>query len=162
MKILIIIATIGCLLYLAHYLSYCILKKRILKQQKWGLNICCGKTDGGGVNADIFMHTDVPSFQLIEDIYNLPFEDKQFDSILCSHTIEHVEDPLMFFNELQRVGKEVTIVVPPLWDLCAVFNIFEHRRIFLSFRKKHNRLPRYVRLPVAIALQRKIGQVINA
>ena len=37
--------------------------------------------------------SDLPRFQQVTDIYDLPFEDQQFDTVLCSHTIEHVDDP---------------------------------------------------------------------
>lgn len=128
----------------------------------WDLNICCGKTDGGGINADVFRHIDVPNFKLIKSIYSLPFRDNEFKTVLCSHTIEHVEDPEAFYNEMQRVGEEVTIVIPPLYDITAVLNVFEHKWIFLSFRKKHNKLPRYIKLPFSNYVQSKFGQVISA
>ncbi len=148
-------------LYVLNFMSYNVLKKRILKRRVWDLNVCCGKTDGGGINADIVQHADVPNFVQI-DIYNHPFADKQFDHVLCSHTIEHVEDPRAFFEELQRVGKHVTLVVPPLWDLSAVFNILEHRWIFLTFRKEHNALPMFIALPFAERIQKRFGQRIHA
>ncbi|MBX2848991.1 MAG: class I SAM-dependent methyltransferase [Acidiferrobacterales bacterium] len=148
--------------FIAHYVSYTLEKQRILKTQNWGLNICCGKTDGGGVNADIFQHQDLPNFKLIENIYSLPFTNKQFDSVLCSHTIEHVDDPQRFFTELQRVGEKVTIVVPPLYDIGAVLNIFEHKFIFLTFKKEHHELPPYIPLPFSRVIQKKLGQVNHA
>ena len=149
-------------LFLAHYVSYYLEKKRILNHKKWDLNICCGKTDGGGLNVDIFQHQNLPNFQKIDNIYNLPFEDKQFDNVLCSHTIEHVDDPEQFNKELQRVGNKVTLVVPPLYDLAAVFNIFEHKWIFLTFKKRHNSLPPYIKLPLAHSTHRVMGQQNNA
>ena len=33
-----------------------------------------------------------------------PFEDKQFDYVICSHVIEHVSDPAAFMEEIFRVG----------------------------------------------------------
>lgn len=155
---------VGLLAYgfIAHYISYTLEKEKILKAQTWGLNICCGKTDGGGVNADIYKHQELPNFQLVNDIYHLPFQNKQFDSVLCSHTIEHVDDPKKFFAELQRVGEKVTVVIPPLYDIGAVLNVFEHQYIFLSFKKAHNELPPFIRLPFSGAIQRKLGQVNHA
>ncbi len=148
--------------FLAHYQSYYLEKSRIINGRKWDLNICCGKTDGGGINADIIRHADLPGFRLVENIYQLPFHDKEFETVLCSHTLEHVDDPQKFFSELKRVGKEVTIVVPPLYDIFAVFNILEHKYIFLTFKKAHHRLPEFVKLPLAETLQKKIGQIKNA
>lgn len=146
----------------AHVVSYYIVKRKIVNRRSWGLNICCGHTDGGGVNADICQHAQVPRFDLIEDVYNLPYKDSQFESVLCSHTLEHVDDPERFYSELQRVGKQVTIVIPPLWDLLAVFDFFSHKYIFLSMRKVHHTLPRYVKLPFARAIQKRLGQRLTA
>jgi SAM-dependent methyltransferase len=149
-------------LWAPHQVSYRMQKSRILKRQRWGLNICCGRTDGGGINADIFRHADLPRFRLVEDIYRLPFSDKQFETVLCSHTLEHVEDPDRFFSELCRVGERVTLVLPPLWDITAALNVFEHRWIFLTLKKEHGRPPRRIRLPLAGTLQRMFGQRIHS
>lgn len=149
---------IALYLLLANYVSYFLGKKRILNGHKWDLNICCGKTDGGGVNADIVKHQDLPRFIQVNDIYNLPFGNDQFETVLCSHTMEHVDDPELFYTELQRIGKQVTLVVPPLYDLAAVLNILEHKWIFLTFKKKHQQLPRHIKLPFAHGYQRLFGQ----
>ncbi|MBL8992536.1 MAG: methyltransferase domain-containing protein [Spirochaetia bacterium] len=148
--------------YSLHWLSYRLLKTRIVSRQKWGLNICSGNTDGGGVNADIVSYGNLPKFIQLGDIYRLPFRNLEFDSALCSHTMEHVEDPDKFYRELSRVAREVTLVLPPLWDLPAVLNIWEHRWIFLTFKKEHRRLPPRIRLPFSWTFQRIIGQRIKA
>ncbi|MEM0898049.1 MAG: methyltransferase domain-containing protein [Verrucomicrobiota bacterium] len=157
------LAGIIALLVILNFVSYRIFGARIRNRRKtWDLNICCGRTDGGGVNADIVKHADVPNYVHVDDIYELPFRTGQFEHVLCSHTLEHVEDPEAFFQELSRVAKEVTIVLPPLWDLSAVLNVFEHKWIFLSFRKEHHTLPRHIKLPFAWPLQKKLGQRIKA
>lgn len=148
--------------WLAHYAGYYLEKRRILNEQKWDLNICCGGTDGGGLNVDIMRHKELPRFKLVDNIYDLPFRDGEFEGVLCSHTIEHVDDPRLFYAELQRVGKKITLVVPPLYDLGAVFNIFEHKWIFLTFRKKHHELPRFIKLPFADVIHQRFGQKNNA
>jgi len=84
------------ILLLLNWFSYKYLKNQTVERQCWDLNICCGKTDGGGVNADIFRHKDVANFILIKDIYHLPFKDQEFDSALSSHTIEHIDNPKAF------------------------------------------------------------------
>lgn len=157
-----IIAGILLYFYISHFLSYSLLKKKILKRQKWGINICCGKTDGGGINVDIVRHGDIPNFVLVKDIYNLPFRDQQFDAVLCSHTIEHVDNPEKFFRELKRIGKKVSIVIPPLWDITAALNVFEHKFIFLSLKKEHTQLPPFIKLPMASFIQKHFGQKIKA
>lgn len=159
---LVVVAGVTLYLILAHFVSYKLEKDRILKRQKWDLNICCGRTDGGGVNADIVQHDQLPCFVKVSNIYDLPFKDAEFESVLCSHTIEHVDDPERFYTELQRVGRRVTLVVPPLYDVAAVLSIMEHKWIFLTFRKEHQDLPTFVKLPFADAMQRRFGQKNNA
>ncbi len=149
-------------LFLTNYISYHIMKRRVLERRIWDLNICCGKTDGGGVNADIVKHSSVPNFYKIDNIYQLPFTDKYFQKVLCSHTIEHVDDPQDFYQELSRVGNEVKLVVPPLWDLSAALNLLEHKWLFLTFKKEHSGLPAYIKLPLAGFIQKLLGQKIKA
>ena len=164
MLLSILALSIGILIVLlaaTNFISYNLIKNKILKSRIWDLNICCGRTDGGSVNADIFVHEKLPNMVLI-DIYQLPFRNSQFSTVLCSHTIEHVNDPDAFFDELQRVGKEVTLVIPPLWDLSAVLNVFEHRWIFLTLKKSHNQLPEYIRLPLSATIQKIRGQRLHA
>lgn len=149
-------------MFLSNIISYRLMKKRVLESQVWDLNICCGKTDGGGVNADIVKHSSVPNFVIVDDIYNLPFRNKYFGTVLCSHTIEHVEDPEKFYHELVRIGKRVKIVVPPLWDVTAALNILEHKWIFITLKKEHSTLPYFIKLPFSNLIQKIFGQRIKA
>lgn len=41
-----------------------------------------------------------------------PFEDGQFDFVVCSHVLEDIRDPLFACSELQRVAKSGYIEVP--------------------------------------------------
>lgn len=157
-----LILVLFVLLWVPHQISYRILKNRIIRRQLWDLNICCGRTDGGGINVDIVPQTAVPRFQIIESVYRLPFLDRQFDSVLCSHTIEHVEDPERFLDELHRVGERVVLVLPPLWDITAALNVFEHHWLFFCLKKEHTHLPRRVRLPLSTTVQRVLGQRIRS
>lgn len=154
--------TVTMIVIFLHWYSYRYLKSDIIRRRRWDLNICCGTTDGGGVNADIVQHADVPNFVKVDSIYRLPFESGCFETVLSSHTIEHVEDPDMFDRELRRVGREVVYILPPLWDLAASLNVLEHRWLFLTVRKVHERLPARVRLPFARRLQARVGQRIAA
>ncbi|GAB1358480.1 hypothetical protein MASR1M31_02580 [Porphyromonadaceae bacterium] len=49
---------------------------------------------------------------VIADGENLPFKDKEFDYVICNHVLEHVEDPISFISELQRVAKRGYIETP--------------------------------------------------
>ncbi len=145
-----------------NFLSYRVIKERTLRERRWDYNICCGVTDGGGVNADIVRHGPVPRFELVEDVTRLPHGTGTFAHVLCSHTLEHVDDPGAMFAELRRVGRRVTILVPPLWDPFGAFNPLEHRVIFLSLATRHDdRLPPYVVYRPARWLQGVLGQRIK-
>lgn len=156
-------AILMLLLWSGNHISYRLIKNRVLGERRWDYNICCGTTDGGGINADIVQHAELPRFELVSDVNALPHADGAFDTVLCSHTLEHVDDPEAMFRELQRVGKRVTILVPPLWDLAAALNPFEHRVIFLTAASRHDdRLPPFVRYAPARWLQDRLGQRIDA
>jgi len=57
-----------------------------------------------------------------------PFKNKEFDYIICSHVIEHVEDENIdiFFSEMQRVAKKGYIEVPTLFYE-YLFNFHVHK-----------------------------------
>lgn len=160
--IAIVLALLYCLLKLTNYISYRVIKNYHGKKRQWDLNICCGKTNFGKVNADIICHKEVPNFVLIKDIYNLPFRDGQFEMVFCSHTIEHVDDPEKFRKELERVGNEVIYLLPPLWDLSAAFNFIEHKWVFFTLNSYHSSLPKYKKLPLSSTYQKLFGDKIKA
>ncbi|KAF0142625.1 MAG: methylase involved in ubiquinone/menaquinone biosynthesi [Stygiobacter sp.] len=47
------------------------------------------------------------------DIHKLPFEDNEFDVVVCSETIEHVPDFRLATNELLRVCKKAVVLTVP-------------------------------------------------
>jgi SAM-dependent methyltransferase len=51
-----------------------------------------------------------PFFEV--DIERLPFADKTYDFVFCSHVLEHLEDPAQAMRELMRVGKRGYLEVP--------------------------------------------------
>ncbi len=51
--------------------------------------------------------------------HGLSFADKQFDFVICSHTLEDLRDPLWVCSELMRVGKRGYVEVPSReWETC--------------------------------------------
>lgn len=46
------------------------------------------------------------------DIHDMPFEDKEFDYVVASHILEHVDNPAKACREIQRVGKAGYIESP--------------------------------------------------
>ena len=155
-------ATVTAIIIFLHWYSYRHLKTSIIGRQRWDLNICCGNTDGGGVNVDIVQHSELPNFVRVDNIYDLPFADGEFETVLCSHTAEHVDYPQRFDRELQRIAKQVVYILPPVWDLAAALNVWEHKWLFLSIRKVHCALPARIPLPFARRLQARFGQKIAA
>lgn len=149
MFLLVLVGVIG-LVYGLNLLSYRIMNPSIARSHRFDLNICCGKTTYGQLaNVDIHRHqAEIPNFVLIDNIYHLPFEDEAFSTTLCAHTIEHVEDPKAFDAELRRVSKQVTYIVPPIWDIAAQLNFIEHQWFVLAWRKKHHELPWMVKNPL--------------
>ena len=51
----------------------------------------------------------------------LPFEDKEFDFVIASHVIEHVEDVNFFIKELERVSSKGYIELPTSLEDNLVF-----------------------------------------
>jgi Methyltransferase domain len=49
---------------------------------------------------------------VIGDACAMPFGDGQFDFVLASHVVEHVEDPVAFCREVVRVGRRGYIETP--------------------------------------------------
>ena len=51
----------------------------------------------------------------------LPFKDKEFDFVVASHVMEHVEDVDFFIKELERVSKKGYIELPTMLEDNLVF-----------------------------------------
>ncbi len=62
----------------------------------------------------------------------LPFKDKEFDFVIASHVIEHVEDFQFFINELERISSKGYIELPSrLGDNLVFENKTDHIWWFL-------------------------------
>lgn len=76
----------------------------------------------------------------------LPFKDKEFDFVIASHVIEHVEDFEFFIKELERISSKGYIELPTrLGDNLVFENVKDHiwwftfddnEKILLSSRRK--------------------------
>lgn len=65
------------------------------------------------------------------DLARMPFEDKTFDFVYCSHVFEHVEDPDAAARELGRVAHAGVIAVPSdRWEREA--DCPEHRWVYFE------------------------------
>jgi SAM-dependent methyltransferase len=54
-----------------------------------------------------------------------PFQDKQFDYVICSHVLEHVEDVDYFLSEITRVGSKGYLEFPTIY-YDYLYNFPEH------------------------------------
>jgi len=60
-----------------------------------------------------------------------PFDDKEFDYIVCSHVLEHVLDADFFLQEIQRVGKMGYLEFPTVY-YDYIYNFPEHTLFLLE------------------------------
>ncbi len=67
---------------------------------------------------------------IVADVWQLPFADRSFDFVFCSHVLEHVSDPGRAIREIARVGKRGYIETPSrLSDVMFNFTgIKDHHR----------------------------------
>lgn len=63
-----------------------------------------------------------------------PFRDKQFDYVICSHVMEHVENVDAFVDEINRVAKKGYLEYPTIY-YDYLYNFPEH--IALLFQKNN-------------------------
>jgi ubiquinone/menaquinone biosynthesis C-methylase UbiE len=73
----------------------------------------------------------LPDLQDIQvfDGYHLPYEDGEFDLLICSHVLEHVEYPRALLREIKRVSCYQVIEVPCDFS----FDVDKNTQYFLSF-----------------------------
>lgn len=69
------------------------------------------------------LKTDKPVFFYTGEKF--PFKDKEFDYIICSHVLEHVENVDSFLSELVRVGKMGYLEYPTIY-YDHLYNFKEH------------------------------------
>lgn len=62
----------------------------------------------------------------------LPFKDKTFDYVICSHVLEHVRDIEYFVNEIQRIAPRGYFEFPTIY-YDFIYNFPEHTA-FLLYR----------------------------
>lgn len=65
------------------------------------------------VDPDLARRYPAVSFRAA-DAERLPFADREFDTVVCTHTLEHVRDLPTAISELRRVGRCRMIVVVPM------------------------------------------------
>lgn len=85
------------------------------------LDVGCGELQRGHVNVDMTKPFSLKPSGLfvLADGQHLPFRANIFDRVYSSHTIEHVNNPSKFFNELVRVARWQVIIRCP-WRLSMI------------------------------------------
>jgi ubiquinone/menaquinone biosynthesis C-methylase UbiE len=88
---------------------------------------------------DLSIHYQDKKFiRLIEK--KLPFEDKEFDFVIASHVMEHVEDVDFFIKELERVSIKGYIELPTMLEDNLVFENKKGHLWHMDFDDVENKL----------------------
>ena len=105
---------------------------------------------GCGYNANNYATTvcdikDLSSFYKDKNFIKLnhkklPFKDKEFDFVISSHVLEHVEDTSYFINEIERVSSKGYIEVPSILEDNLVFENKNDHKWHLKFDDVKNQL----------------------
>ena len=108
------------------------INKKLKEHSNWNvLDIGCGYTanEYASTVADV---QDLSSFYKSKKFIKitdkkLPFKDNEFDFVITSHVIEHVEDFQFFINEIERITKQGYIELPTrLGDNIVFENLTDH------------------------------------
>ena len=91
---------------------------------------------------------------MVGDVTQLekPFDVNHFDILVCSHTIEHLEDPLTFLRGISKLSFDYLIIEVPLEDLFL-------GRFKSLFRNRKNNSAGHVQFYNRKSLQKLILQV---
>lgn len=83
---------------------------------------------------EALVRDDRPFFEV--DIERLPFDDKAYDFVFCSHVMEHLDNPGQAMRELSRVGKRGYLEVPTrLSDIMFNFTRLQNHHRWHSVRQ---------------------------
>ena len=96
----------------------------------------------------------------------LPFKDKEFDFVVASHVMEHVEDVEFFINELERVSKKGYIELPTILEDNLVFENKKDHLWHMDFDDVENKLliskkVQYFEPVLTVATVKKMNEVFR-
>ncbi len=121
------------------------INKILSENQSWKiLDIGCGYNANKNATTvcdiqDLSSFYKVKKFIKLND-KNLPFEDGEFDFVIASHVLEHVEDTYFFIKELERVSSKGYIEVPTILEDNLVFENKNDHLWHLKFDDIKNQL----------------------
>jgi len=102
------------------------IEQKLSLNQNWKiLDIGCGYGANKYANVisdvqDLSEHYKGKNFVRIKE-KKLPFVDKEFDFVIASHVLEHVDDIKFFISELERISSSGYIEVPTILEDNLVF-----------------------------------------
>ena len=122
-----------------------IVNKILERNNNWKiLDIGCGYTANKNANTiadvqDLSKFYKNRNFVKIEN-NKLPFEDKQFDFVISSHVIEHVENFEFFIKELERISNKGYIELPTRFADNLIFENKNDHIWWFIFDDENNQL----------------------
>ena len=141
---------------------------QIIQNPNWKvLDIGCGFTAHEKANVvcdvqDLSNFYKDKKFVKLND-KKLPFSDKEFDFVIASHVIEHVQDVEYFLSELQRVSSKGYIEVPTILEDNLVFENRNDHLWHMEFDDNNNNLliskrVQYLEPVVTVSIAKKLSK----
>jgi ubiquinone/menaquinone biosynthesis C-methylase UbiE len=141
---------------------------QIIQNPNWKvLDIGCGFTahEKASVICDI---QDLSNFYKKKEFVKLenktlPFKNKEFDFVIASHVIEHVQDVEYFLSELQRVSSKGYIELPTILEDNLVFENRNDHLWHMEFDDINNNLliskkVQYLEPLVTVSIAKKLSK----
>ena len=139
------------------------------------LDVGCGNDPKGTVNCDLFLGPTIHRWKMTPihkkrvknliraDGQHLPFRDNCFEISYSSHTLEHVDNPELMISEMERVSKNLIIIITPLGWLSEFSHVIwrkipsghKHRFWGKEFVKRKYKIKRRIRLIKPTILRNK-------
>ena len=96
----------------------------------------------------------------------LPFKDKEFDFVIASHVIEHVESFEIFIKELERISKKGYIEVPTKLEDNLVFENKNDHVWHMDFDDTNNKLliskrTQYIEPILTVSSIKKLNEIFR-
>ena len=147
------------------------INKKLAENPNWKiLDLGCGYTanKNATVVADV---QDLSNFYKDKKFIKinekkLPFKDKEFDFVITSHVIEHVDDSDFFIKEIERISNQGYIELPSkLGDNLVFENLTDHiwwfdyddeKQILLAEKKKQ-----FIEPFITVSIAKKLEQLFR-
>ena len=148
-----------------------IINKKLAENSNWKvLDLGCGYTanKNATVVADV---QDLSNFYKDKKFIKinekkLPFKDKEFDFVITSHVIEHVDDLDFFIKEIERISNQGYIELPSkLGDNLVFENLTDHiwwfdyddeKQVLLAEKKKQ-----FIEPFITVSIAKKLEQLFR-